>query len=120
VLQPDHATTPAEALLRHDHRAQRGGTSSHDINADTAIALCAVAAIGVLLVLAPPGQLSLAGQEHGRTIPLAVVEEKSRSAADELCWVLSCRLAGPTKILVHRALAYALNHVMPDKMAPSW
>ena len=39
----------------------------------TAIALCAVAAIGILLVLAPPASLSLAGQEHGRTIPLAVV-----------------------------------------------
>jgi hypothetical protein len=32
--------------------------------------------------------------------------------------VLSCRLASPTSTLVHRAVAYALNHVMPDKTAP--
>jgi len=29
--------------------------------------------------------------------------------------VLPCRLASPTSTLVHRAVAYALNHVMPDK-----
>ena len=38
---------------------------------------------GVFLVLAPLASLSLAGQEHGRTIPLADIESRGMSGASE-------------------------------------
>ena len=42
----------------------------------TAIAGLCCRGHGVLLVLAPLASLSLAGQEHGRTIPLADIEQR--------------------------------------------
>ena len=52
----------------------RVAASSHvltDINADYGNRTLCCRSHGVLLVLAPLASLSLAGQEHGRTIPLA-------------------------------------------------
>src|SRR4029453_13634005 len=47
----------------------------------TAIAVCAVASMACSFVLAPLASLSLAGQGHGRTIPLAEVGGSSASPA---------------------------------------
>ena len=44
-----------------------------DIDADYGNRTLCCRGHGVLLVLAPLASLSLAGQEHGRTIPLAVI-----------------------------------------------
>ena len=48
-----------------------------DINADYGNRTLCCRSYGVLLVLAPLASLSLAGQEHGRTIPLAVMWHRS-------------------------------------------
>jgi hypothetical protein len=68
-------------------------------------------------------RISFARSEFTGFGPQAVIERieiPQRSSADELCRYYPCRLASPTSTLVHRAVAYALNHVMPDKMAPIW
>ncbi|QHP68120.1 hypothetical protein EI171_13165 [Bradyrhizobium sp. LCT2] len=48
-----------------------------DIDADHGDRSTGCLGHGVLLVLAPLASLSLAGQEHGRTIPLAEVPGKA-------------------------------------------
>src|ERR1700746_2752280 len=72
----DLATRPF--LPKHDRTTK---IVSHDVervlaNIDADHGDCAVVGMhGVLLVFAAPGQLlSLAGREHGRTIPLAVLD----------------------------------------------
>ena len=59
-----HSAAPPETFL------SRGNEFLPISMPITAIALCAVAHIGVLLVLAPWASLSLAGREHGRTVLL--------------------------------------------------
>src|SRR5688572_7911561 len=51
-----------------------------NINADYGNRSLCCSSHGVLLVWAPLTSLSLAGQEHGRTIPLADIVKKTRSS----------------------------------------
>src|SRR4029453_10725349 len=58
----------------------------------TAIAVCAVASMACSFVLAPLASLSLAGEGHGRTIPLdGVIGRPSLWIAEDF-WVLRFRL----------------------------
>ncbi len=72
ALPPGHATTFAAARWRRAHRGPRRGTSSCRYRCRSRrLRYWVSGGHGVLLVLAPLASLSLAGREHGRTIPLA-------------------------------------------------
>ena len=81
ALPLGHATTFAAARWRHAHRGPRRGTSScrYRCLGDRGIGCLRH---GVLLVFGAPCQLRLlAGQEHGRTIPLTDMREFRPSAS---------------------------------------
>ena len=81
VLPPDHATTSAAARLRHDHRAQRSGTSSYRYQCRLRQSHSVLSQPWRAPCLGAPGKL-IAGQEHGRTIPLADIGASRRSHPD--------------------------------------
>ena len=68
-----------------------GKNSFHVMGHDTRGAIVLRQGHGVLLVLAPLASLSLAGQEHGRTIPLADIRtfmriDSSRVQDSDIGW----------------------------------
>jgi hypothetical protein len=120
-----HAATvtarPVSPLWQSSRRAEclligakrKGPACARNINTDYGSRSLCCRRHGVLLVLAPLASLSLAGQEHGRTIPLADVRRVEISQCSGL--LTRCGVA----IVWSRTGAVAAASIQNQPVAPS-